>query len=218
MNNLGRQKIERECELHLLAHRMSENHWPQIDTRSAHIECLCAHRTHQICQIVSTMMQDWYDHASWALFVWKVRRRTRPNEPKHTENAGIYHLCVLNLILCLHKGLYSINSRSIHSSKPHPFAIRTKSLHEWERKSIECVRWCTVTEWKWKFADDYLFTCNPYNFRSVSVCVPHCMIFRSYRKKRMRGARWRIDSVISQSLFNTCTQEQSDCMSHHCIE
>lgn len=65
------------------------------------------HRTHQVCQNRYRQIAQPKPKSVWD------GPPPGPNEP------NIRHCCLwvlLNLILCLQKGLYSINSRSIHSS------------------------------------------------------------------------------------------------------
>lgn len=125
-----------------------------IDHKSIQVwSILCVHHTlehtrthsHQICQIASSSSNN-NSTMRPLMLAHKVRRWTVSNEPKHQTYAHTHVqptrkfvlFVLLNLILCLHKGLYSINSCSIHSSNRTPiYAIRTFRL---QSTLLHCVR------------------------------------------------------------------------------
>lgn len=112
---------------------------------------------------------------------------------------------LLNLILCLHKGLYSINSLSIHSLSNLTICQFMRACVRVSARSVYCV-FCVcvcVTEWKWKFFRRLLVCLQPLSFRSV----PHCIIWNRTSKDWLGNLPKSIQHLYS-----------SDCMSHQWIE
>lgn len=163
--------------------------------------------THQICQIASRNSNNRNSIKCCCCWCWRTKCVGGPYQMIQSMKHTLTHVqptrkfvlfVLLNLILCLHKGLYSINSCSIHSSNRTPiYTIRAlysvcPNTRSFRRQSTlwHCVRvrkydieWsdCERSSGDWmKMEISPSITClltTPMKF-FCSVYIAYCMKFK----------------------------------------